>query len=272
MKPKGVILAAGKGSRLAPITPFLPKEMLPICGYPAIHHSLFELSEAGVTDVLVVVSSDKTALVAYLTEPIVPKGAVATKLTAERDALLSRMRISFVEQKAQNGTADAILLAEEFMGDAPLVVLYPDDLLTVCGACSDGVNATRALVHECENSKNSAILISEIPGASAREYGVVNCRPSGDGLRVVSLVEKPRDYAADVAFALIGRMILTPRTVHSIHCFDRTDESGIIPVLSHEATRGALTAVRYFGRRYDVGSHKGYASAMQELQRYSFRD
>ena len=207
MIPKGVILAAGMGSRLSPITPFVPKEMLPVCGFPAIHHALYELVEVGVTDVMIVVSSDKTALVSYLTEPILPKGADAICFTAKRDELLSRLHITFAWQKTPNGTADAILLAEGFMGDDPVVVLYPDDLLSVDGSFRDGTYATRALIHACDRYQTSAILISEIPGASARDYGIVKIRRDGSTLRVKSLVEKPQDYREAIAYALIGRKV-----------------------------------------------------------------
>ena len=48
MPAKAVILAAGKGARLCPLTPFLPKEMLPVEGLPAIHYILTELVSAGI--------------------------------------------------------------------------------------------------------------------------------------------------------------------------------------------------------------------------------
>jgi len=271
MLAKGVILAAGRGARLSPMTPFVPKEMLPISAFPAVHHTLYELAEAGIREVMIVVSSGKSALVSYLTEPIVPKGGLATQLTAERDALLSRIRISFAEQKSLKGTADAILLAQEFMGDSPLVVAYPDDLLTVCGILSDGIDATRALVREAERTQGSAILVTRISGNEARNYGVVNCHLEEESFRVDSLIEKPQDYTADVAYALIGRMILTPKAVASIRSFALTDESGIVPVLSAEGMMGALTAVEYDGKRYDLGSHEGYYSAVRELDARYFR-
>ena len=59
MPVKAVILAAGTGARLCPLTPFIPKEMLPIGGFPAIHHVLVEVLSAGVNEVMIVLSDGK---------------------------------------------------------------------------------------------------------------------------------------------------------------------------------------------------------------------
>ena len=265
MTVKGVILAAGMGSRLVPVTPFLPKEMLPICGLPAIHHSLYELAEAGVTDVMIVVSSAKDALVSYLTASVAAKGERARQLLAERDALLSRLRTVFATQSVLRGTADAISLAEDFGEGSPLAVVYPDDVLTVAGRFSDGIASTRELIRSTEASGDSAILVSEIPGKCAHDYGVVTLRKMRESLFVTGIVEKPQEYPFDVAHAMIGRMLLTPQAIRSIRSFDLTDQAGIIPVLSAEAERGALRAVLYRGRRFDVGSHEGYAEILRAL-------
>ena len=265
MNIKGVILAAGVGARLAPITPFVPKEMLPICGFPAIHHALVELYDSGLREVMIVVSSGKSSLVSYLTDPVLPKGADATRLLAERDKLLSEMHVVFVEQKQLNGTAGAILLAEDFMGDDPLIVLYPDDILTVVGKCADGIVATSDLVRTYRRTGLSTVLTTEIPGKVAHDYGVLTLVSRDEVFFVTQIVEKPQNYMGDRANILIGRMLLTPKTVRSIRSFELTDESGIIPILSDEASREALAAVRYRGRRYDIGSQKGYAATLRAL-------
>ena len=264
MISRGMILAAGMGTRLAPITPFVPKEMLPICGFPAIHHALWELSEAGIKEVMVVVSADKAPLVDYLTKGVSPKGEIAVRRSAERDALLERVQLVFAEQKNLLGTADAIFLAKDFMRDGPIVVLYPDDLLSVTGHFSDGVSSTRALVREASETGASVLLAEEIPGDRAGNYGVLTLRSLGGHIAVNGIVEKPHDYVDDRAYALIGRMILTPEAIRSIPSFERTDASGIIPVLRREAVQGRLFAVLHRGRRYDVGSHEGYAAILRD--------
>ena len=265
MTPKGVILAAGMGSRRAPITPFIPKEMLPIRGFPVIHHALCELAGVGVSDVMIVLSSGKGSILSYLGGSVTAKGADATRLCRKREDLLSGLRIVFAEQKQLLGTADAILLAEDFAGDDPIVVLYPDDLLTVDGVYSDGIEATRALVRITDETGCSAVLTEEISGEKARDYGVLTLREQGGSRLVDGIVEKPQNYRGATAHVLIGRMVLTPQVMRSIRDFDRTDASGIIPVLEREAARNALYALPYHGRRYDVGSHEGYASTLRAL-------
>ena len=266
MKVRAVILAAGSGTRLSPITPFVPKEMLPICGFPAIHHALYELAEAGVNELLVITSDGKDAVVRYLTQSISPKGEDATRLTLERDRLLGRLKIDFARQRVLRGTANAILLARDFMGENPLLVLYPDDLLTVAHNLSDGISATSRLIVLSEQTGCSAVLVGEIPGRLASGYGVLSL--SGEGLtrKVVGIEEKPTDFKGDRAYALIGRMVLTPTAIRSISRFDLGDDKGIVPTLDHEAKNERLYAEIYRGARYDIGSHVGYAETLRALQ------
>ncbi|BBP93025.1 hypothetical protein BsIDN1_66430 [Bacillus safensis] len=59
---KGVILAGGKGSRLAPLTKIFNKHLLPVGPYPMIYWSLFKLKEAGILDVMVISQEEQIPL------------------------------------------------------------------------------------------------------------------------------------------------------------------------------------------------------------------
>ena len=268
MITRAVIPAAGLGSRLCPITPFLPKELLPIEGLPVIHHALFELLESGIQEVMIVLSKEKTALASYLTESLRPKGATAERLCMARNEVLSKVKLVFAEQKRLCGTADAIYLAKEFMQEEPLFVLYPDDLLTVQGRLSDGIKAARKMITVVEKTGCSVLLSEEIDGKTASEYGVLTVgESSNDVFAVKGIVEKPKRYLGKRAHVLIGRMILTPEAVNSIPLFERTDAVGIIPMLDREAQQGRLFAVNHHGKRFDVGSHEGYHSLARGVSR-----
>ena len=265
MSRKAVILAAGRGSRLCPITPFIPKEMLPVDGLPAIHYVLTELIDAGYADLMIVISKGKEIIRDYLTGEIAPKGQDATKLCIERERLLTALNITFAYQERLLGTAHAVKLAARFMGEDPMLVVYPDDVMydpTVRRVISD---QTRKLSDICEKTGDSVVLSAPIDGSEAHQYGVLRLCAHGEGLRVSDIVEKPTDYREAIAHVLIGRMMITPRVMESISKCALNDREGIIPPLMTEAMIGRLSASVYDGIRYDLGSHVGYANLLRDI-------
>ena len=264
MISKAVILAAGRGSRLCPITPFLPKEMLPVMGFPAIHYVLTELADAGVKDVVVVLSDGKEAIRDYLTGEPAPKGAEASLASDIRKQTLSRLSISFVRQEELLGTAHAVSLAREFAGEDPILVVFPDDLLYDPKSGAAVPLGIEALSDTYEKTKESVLLAAEVPGKEASQYGVLRLKKCGS-LRLVSeIVEKPLHFEEEHAFVLIGRMLLTTETLDLIPQYRFSDGDGIIPVLQKGANADALYACVYRGPRYDLGSHQGYRSVWRD--------
>ena len=260
---KAVILAAGKGARLAPITAAVPKELLPLCGLPAIHHVVNEISLAGVRDVMLVISEGKESIAEYFTRPIDAKGERARRLESMRRELLSRVEISVAYQRELNGTAGAIRQAKDFAGKDDLLVAYPDDILTLAGVnVPEGPIET--LLRAKEGFDGSVVLTRAIPGQDASQYGVVSpsSKVSDDIYSVARILEKPQYYAARQACVLIGRMLLTPACLRELENHPFSDAMGIIPALNDEAARGALHAVLYSGDIADIGSHEGYRDAV----------
>ena len=267
MISKAVILAAGMGSRLCPLTPFLPKEMLPINGFPALHHVLREVADAGVRQVFTVLSEGKECIVDYLTNRISPKGDSAVALSLKRERLLLDLRFEFTWQKELRGTADAIALARDFMGEDPALVIYPDDLLSVEDGVRDGVYALRKICKVSISSGKSVLLVREIPCSLASSYGVVTLgeENAGGAYSVLDIVEKPRIYTPDRAFAMMGRFVIGPTVTERIPDLPLTDREGIVPALREEAKEGRLLAVVYNGVHEDIGSHDGYAHACKRF-------
>jgi len=112
---KAVIPAAGKGTRLAPLTKHLPKELLPVGGRPMIQHTIEMCIDSGICELC-----------------IITNGA-APPLPFRRDsrfyAKLARCRISIMSQTKPIGVADAVSLARDFVGNDPFVCIMPDCLL-----------------------------------------------------------------------------------------------------------------------------------------------
>src|SRR3990167_7454256 len=96
---KAVILAAGQGIRLKPLTNTRPKVMLQVAGKPILHHLLLEVKKAGIKEVIIVVRYLKEQIIEYFKQNDLG------------------MKISFVEQGSKNGTGEAILTTEKFVND-----------------------------------------------------------------------------------------------------------------------------------------------------------
>ncbi|MBA2321163.1 MAG: NTP transferase domain-containing protein, partial [Deltaproteobacteria bacterium] len=169
---KGVIVAAGYGTRFLPLTRVIPKEMLPILDRPAVDWVVRELAEAGVDDLLVVTSRRKRAL-----EDWFDRDPELEAVWARGDAgRLARIRppdarVAFVRQPAMGGTGDAILLARSFVGDEPFVVAFPDDLFLSRGA--PGCAAELVAAHrETGGSVLSSMALPETEETS--RYGILD--------------------------------------------------------------------------------------------------
>ena len=156
---KAVILAAGKGERLWPLTESMPKVMLKIANKPILQHNLEQLS--GIVDEVILV-------VGYLEDEI----------KACFGASFAGLRISYVTQMEQFGTGHAIRQAQHLL-DGRFLVLMGDNLYS-----RDDIKA--CLSHEL------CILVSRAEDPSL--FGVCNVR---DGL-LVDIIEKPEKPPSDL--------------------------------------------------------------------------
>lgn len=94
---KALVLAAGKGTRLKPLTDNLPKAMVLLHGKPLLEHALVSLKKAGIKRVVVVVGYLKQKIIDYF------------------GSNFEGVQIEYVEQKEQLGTAHAVLQAKRKM-------------------------------------------------------------------------------------------------------------------------------------------------------------
>ncbi len=156
-----VILAAGRGTRMGPLTTDVPKPMLPVAGRPLVDHTVEAAVDAGASRVLVVVGYES---------------AVVEEHFADRDL---DVPLSFVTQPEQRGTGDAVRRALGDLDDGPFAVLNGDALYdrSSLGSLYDTVPAVGSY---------------RVPNPEA--YGVLRT----DGDRVAGVVEKPADPPSDL--------------------------------------------------------------------------
>jgi bifunctional UDP-N-acetylglucosamine pyrophosphorylase/glucosamine-1-phosphate N-acetyltransferase len=158
-----VVLAAGEGTRMRPLTETVPKPMLPVADRPLAAHTADAAVDAGATELILVVGYEADAVREYFGE-------------SYRD-----VPISYAVQEEQLGTAHAVGAAGDHL-DGPFVVLNGDNLYD-----PEGI----------ESLFESAPAVAGYRVADPTNYGVL----STDGERVTAVVEKPDDPPSDLANA-----------------------------------------------------------------------
>jgi glucose-1-phosphate thymidylyltransferase len=160
---KGIILAAGKGTRLYPITLPVCKPLLPVHDKPMIYYSLSVLMTAGIRDILVIVPPDDM-------QPFVDLLGDGSQLG---------IRITYIEQKVQRGIADAFLIGKDFIGDDSVCLALGDNIFY-------GPAFRRKLRDAMKNTEGATIFGYYV--ADPRPFGVVEIDGCG---KAISIEEKP---------------------------------------------------------------------------------
>src|SRR6188768_3491584 len=130
---KAVIPAAGLGTRFLPATKSVPKEMLPVVDKPAIQYVVEEATQAGITDVLIIIGRNKNNLSNHFDS--VPELESNLEKKGDHDKLEKVQRstdmadIHFVRQGEPKGLGHAVLRARSHVGDSPFAVMLGDDLI-----------------------------------------------------------------------------------------------------------------------------------------------
>ncbi|MFC6772132.1 sugar phosphate nucleotidyltransferase, partial [Halorubrum pallidum] len=216
-----VILAAGEGQRLEPLTNRRPKPMVPVANRPLLEHVVEAVAAAGVDRIVLVVGYRQERIRNHF-----------------GDGDDWDVTIEYVEQPTQLGTGHAVLQAEPVV-DGPFVVLNGDRIVDPAI-----VSRVRDLARDDE-SPAMAVTTAEHP----REYGVVHL----DGDRVTEIEEKP-EGTVETNLINAGVYAFSPIVFDAIRETHATGELAITTTLTERATTEGLTAVRYDGRWLDVSN------------------
>ncbi len=185
---KAVLLVAGEGKRLAPITNTRPKHIIPIAGKPLLQHTIESITrETGIADFLLVVG--------YKKEKIMDIFGDGSKLG---------VKISYVEQKGFFGTADATKYARDFAQDAPFLMMY-GDLLVEPSVFSDLMQFYK------HNPNATVITLREVSDPS--KFGIIQLDKKK---QVLKIVEKPAPSLNLGNLANAGIYILSPQIFDAI--------------------------------------------------------
>ena len=127
---KGLIIAAGYGTRFLPATKTVPKEMLPLMDKPSIAFIVEEMIQSGIKDIVIITSRRKKCMDDFFDREVELERELSLKNKTE---LLEKIKpyegvnICFIRQQEMKGVGHAMLQAESVIGNEPFVVAYPDD-------------------------------------------------------------------------------------------------------------------------------------------------
>jgi UTP--glucose-1-phosphate uridylyltransferase len=255
---KGVIVAAGYGTRFLPVTKTVPKELLPVGTKPAIAYIVDEFLAAGIDEIIVISSRRKKALEDWFDREVELEEIFRREGRADKLALVapSRARISFVRQAEMLGTGHALMQVGPFLGGSPCVVAYPDDLHV------GKPPLARQLIELYEKTGKSVLATILEPGDVSR-YGVVG--PAPDGVSVASFVEKPAKGSEPSHEVSIGRYLYTPEFFELLEEGWAKHSGGEYfhtYALDRLIAAGKVAFKRTEGSRLDTGSPAGYLEAI----------
>lgn len=167
---KGIILAGGLGSRLAPLTRITNKHLLPVYNKPMIYYPIETLINAGITDIMIVTGGNHA-------------GDFLRLMGNGKDFGLKHLNYTY--QEGEGGIADALSLAEYFADGEPVCVVLGDNIIER--------NIIKAVRDFEEQKKGAKIMLKEVP--DPERFGVAEIT---DG-RLTNIVEKPKNPRSNLA-------------------------------------------------------------------------
>ncbi|MEA3494393.1 MAG: sugar phosphate nucleotidyltransferase [Candidatus Margulisiibacteriota bacterium] len=159
---KGVILAGGTGSRLYPLTKVTNKHLLPVGRKPMIFHTIDKMTEMGIKEILIVTGVDHM-------------GDIVTLLGSGKDF---NCKFTYKVQDEAGGIAQALGLAENFVGKEQMVVILGDNIF------EDNLSQFAEAFER--QKKGAKVLVKEV--SDPQRFGVVEM----DKGKIVSIEEKPK--------------------------------------------------------------------------------
>ena len=272
---KAIIPAAGLGTRFLPATKAQAKEMLPIVDKPTLQYIIEEAIESGIEEILIVTGRNKKSIEDHFDRSVEleleleQKGKTAM-LEMVQD-ISNMVNIHYIRQKEPKGLGHAIHCAKSFIGNEPFAVLLGDDIVDASTPC------LKQMIDAYDEYKTTVLGVQEVAKENVDKYGILDVKHIEDRVyKVKDMVEKPSVEEAPSNIAILGRYIITPEIFNILEnqAPGKGGEIQLTDALQTLATKEAIYAYNFEGRRYDVGDKLGFLEATVDfaLKRPELRD
>ncbi len=234
---KAVILTAGTGKRMLPLTAFIPKALLPIGKRPALQVITEEAVLSGMTKICFVVD-ESSVVQKYIS------------FLQQTSRLFDKTEFSFVTQSIPLGSGDALSRAKDFCGADPFIVLNCDDLFFN--------NACLSLAHAFDGA--SILGVKSIKRHKSIKYGVVTFF---NDRRIKSILEKPPLKQVPLKpHILVGRYLFVADIFdYLIKIKPVNGEYRLTDAINLLTAKTDVCALCLKEKRFDIGNFEGYYEA-----------
>jgi glucose-1-phosphate thymidylyltransferase len=234
---KGVVLSGGSGSRLSPLTDAINKHCLPVGNVPMIFHPVKRLIEAGIDEILIVTGGNH------------PDGFITLLKNGHH---LGANTLYYAFQEGSGGIAEALKLAEKFVGDEPFAVVLGDNIFT--GNLKPHVDSYLEL-NPCVTNQ-AKIFLYEVE--DPERFG---CPVIEDG-KITNIIEKPKDAPSN--YAVVGIYFYPPSIFSEILDDLKPSDRGELEITdcnNYYLKRDRLLHGILDGKWTDAGTWPSYAEA-----------
>ena len=246
---KGMILAAGQGTRVRPLTNDLPKAMVPILGKPVMEYLIEHLARYGVNEIMVNVAWHHDKIEQYFGDGHrwgVQIGYSYEGVRDHGDILPKPM-----------GSAGGMKRIQDFGG------FFDETMIVLCGDALIDLDIGAALHEHKSKGAIASVVTLDVPLAEVKNYGIVVAEPDG---RILSFQEKPEPADAKSTLASTGIYIFEPEVLERIPSGKVYDiGSQLFPQLVAEKL--PFFAQSRFFNWIDIGRVSDYWSVLQRVLR-----
>ena len=272
---KAIIPAAGLGTRFLPATKAQAKEMLPIVDKPTLQYIIEEAIASGIEEILIVTGRNKKSIEDHFDRSVELELELEQKNKKEMLEMVQNIsnmvNIHYIRQKEPKGLGHAVHCAKSFIGDEPFAVLLGDDIVDADTPC------LKQMINCYDEYKTTVLGVQEVAKENVDKYGILDVKHIEDRVyKVKDMVEKPAVEEAPSNIAILGRYIITPEIFNILENQEpgKGGEIQLTDALQTLATKEAIYAYNFEGRRYDVGDKLGFLEATVDfaLKREELRD
>ena len=268
MIKQAIIPLAGLGSRLLPLTSVFAKELLPINGKPGIEYIIEECIEAGIKEIIFIISNKKIMIKNYFYNDIFFKKILKKKkdiriFNEYKKILKYRKMIKFVYQNKPLGSGDAVLKAKKFIRDKFFLLLLPDDLIVK-------KNCSKDMIKIHNKYKSSVMASMNVNRKTVSRWGIYNVKKkiNKHNFIIQDVVEKPSKKDAPSNKAVIGRYIL-PKIIFKKLLKQKSGKGGEIHITDaiQSLIKNDLKFIghNFAGKYLDCGTLNGYIKSSLEI-------
>jgi len=268
MIKQAIIPLAGLGTRLLPLTSVFAKELLPINGKPGIEYIIEECIDAGIKEIIFIISHKKIMIKNYFYndlfyKKIIKKNKDSRVINEYKKILKYKKMIKFVYQDKPLGTGDAVLKTMKYIKNKYFLMLLPDDLI-IKNNCSKSMIA----VHKKYKTSVMASMIVNKKNVSRWGIYKINKKIDKNNFLINSVIEKPQKKDAPSNKAVIGRYIL-PKLIFKKLLKLKPGQGNEIHIT--DAIQSLINDNHKFighsfsGKYLDCGSMNGYIKSSLEI-------